>query len=165
MRAIAWILIILTVLCGLVIGYSLWAAGLQVGQTAVYVVPAAERPQPFEALKIDGQWNAVKGVAFESAASLGDIGDYEFHIYQAQVRNFGFLPAQWVEMGMASYPGAILLETQELPPEIPGFSETSIRAVVLAHTGSAPAQQIELTYFVFGRPYRILLTPVQTAAQ
>lgn len=158
MRILAFVMIGLVVLCALVIGYSMWAAALGVETLQVSVLPASQAGAQFEALKLDGQMEAVQGVVYQDVTELGDASGYEFHVYDATVRNRGFLGAEWVELTAAQSEGDILQETQELPPDIAGFGKGTLRTVVLARAGSTPSTTVALTYFVFGRPYSLPLT-------
>lgn len=158
MRVLAFVMIGLVLLSALVIGYSLWAAALSVESLQVSVLPANQVGAQFQALKLDGQMEAVKGIVYQDATDLGDASDYEFHVYDAVVNNRGFLFAEWVELTAAQAEGDILQETLELPPDIAGFGQGRIRSVVLSRAGSTPSTAVALTYFVFGRPYSLPLT-------
>lgn len=158
MRVLAFVMIGLVLLSALLIGYSMWAAALNVETLQVSVLPATQARSQFEALKLDGQIEAVQGTVYQDASDLGDASNYEFHVYDATVSNRGFLTAEWVELTAAAGTGDILQETQELPPDIPGFGKGNVRSVVLARAGSAPSTTVTLTYFVFGRPYSLPLT-------
>lgn len=154
MRIVAWAMVVVVVIVAGLIGYSLFAAEMRVEAVAVKVVPATEMSEEFLALRQDTMEQAVRGLQFDPE-ELGDPSGYAFHIYSAQIRNNGFLQADWVRMDVQAQQGDILQSDKENAGMLPGGTVGELQTVVLARTGTATPRDLLLTYFVMGRPYKV----------
>lgn len=156
MRTLTWIVIIITLLCGGLIAYSLYAAELQVLQIDVQTVPAGAIPEVFDLLKEELAADAPMGRAYRQGP-LAEGGDYVFHVYTLRLGNLGVLAADWVDLVLDPAPGSILQPTDDQPKNLPPMTQGDFRQVMLAEMGSQPGDKLTLTYFVFGRPYSIVV--------
>ncbi len=154
MRVIAWILIAVVVVIAALLGYCLYAAEIKIGAAGCKVVPASEMAEQFAQLQQDVADQALKGIAF-SNEPIGEIGAYSFHIYTAALANRGFLAADWVELNVAAGEGDILQVTPQSVSMLPGMKEGQVTCTVLARSDASTARDLTLTYFVYGRPYKL----------
>jgi len=154
MRALAWILLIVTICVGLLIAYTLYAAELKVELAEVRVVPAGGMVTEFQSLHRAVQERALLGKQFEEGPA-DDPGAYDFHLYTVRLRNNGLVPADWVRLDVRPEPGAVLQSDSESAGEIPAMSAGEIQLVVLARRGASAARQLSLTYFIWSRTYNI----------
>ena len=153
-RALAWFLITIVVCCTAVIGYSMYAAALRPGAPIVEVVPATEMAEVFERLRDQVADDAVIGTQFR-AGDLADIAQYEFHIYSLEVRNNGFLPAEYVRLDVTPQHGDILQVEEEGSNVLAPMNSAELRAVVLAEISGGTTREWMLTYYIWGNGYSV----------
>jgi len=154
MRIVAWALLVITVFAGLLIAYSLYAAELNITQAEVRVVPAGDMVTQFQGLHRAVQERALLGKAFQEGPA-DDPDAYEFHIYTVNLRNNGFIPADWVRLDVLPQPGAVLQSDGESAGFVPAMSPGEIQLAVLAQRGASPSRQLSLTYFIWSRSYNL----------
>ena len=154
MRILAWFLVAVVLIAGALLGYSLYAAALHVTVQGVQTVPAAQMPDTFAALRQQVQDEALLGTAFREGP-LGDTEDYVFHLYTVQVRNVGFLPADWIKLDVQPGPGDVLQSEPETASMLPALQSGALQATVLAEADASTPRDLRITYFVFGRPYSL----------
>ncbi len=156
MRVIAWILVAVVIAIAALLGYSMYAAELTLGASGCKVVAASDMAEQFAQLQQDVADQALKGVAFVNEP-VGEIGEYSFHLYTVAVANRGFLAADWVELNVTAGEGDILQVTPQQVSMLPGLKEGQVTCTVLARADASTARDLTLTYFVFGRPYKLAL--------
>jgi len=160
MRAVAWMLLLITICVGVLIAYSLYAAELKVTQAEVQVVSAGDMITEFQALHRAVQERALLGKQFQEGPT-DDPGAYEFHIYTVRLRNNGLIPAEWIRLDVQAEAGDVLQSDGESAGQLQALSSGEVQLTVLARRGAGAARQLSLTYFVWSRSYSIPFTVEQ----
>lgn len=156
MKWVAIVLLILALVLGGVIAYQALNSSLVVAGQGAQRVPASDREGEFSVLRTAVERGSVEGTVFVSGG-LGDIADYSYEVYTLRLKNNGLIDAEMVEVQLAPLAGDALYYGESGEVTIPKNGTRDIWVTVLT-TGEKAARDVYVTYYLWGRPYRIKYT-------
>lgn len=150
MRALAKVLMGITLVVLVFTTYLLYGSHLKVTLESVSIQPAGERMDAFEGVKA-----AVKSGEFAPYQYRndlpGDAADYSFVTITLRVTNYGILPAEWVEIKVSPQAGD-LLQVPVDPLDLPGLQSAYLSTALLSESANISENHaVWLEYYVFGR--------------
>ncbi|MDD2649126.1 MAG: hypothetical protein PHI27_09315 [Eubacteriales bacterium] len=157
MKYAAVVLIIITVLCLGAVGYTFLSTGVEVLSIDVEAVQPIENSAAmgvFDTAKKDMENGSYVGT-INSTAPIGDAQRYIFFTYTLELKNNCPINMDMIEVKVLPSSGDVLQLPDEKAKHLSSFSKGRTTATILAPIGSSATRTIEITYYIWGRQYKV----------
>lgn len=154
--AIFMVFILLASIIG--VGYVYLTAAVVVEAASVHTMEAVNQPDSFADIQRQIAAGAVIGTPYTSKVPE-DITNYQLVVYQLQLHNSCFLPAEMVEIQVTPRDGDVLqLGAEYGSVTLEPRSTQIVEARILTDINLYTTRELNITYYIWGRPFTLRTT-------
>ncbi len=157
MKYLAIFLIVLVLALTGVVIYQAFNTSLVVVGKGFNKLAAADNPQEFAALQNNVANESVIGTIYQADALINP-SDYSYYVYTLRLKNNGLLPMEMVEIQVAAGDSDILSYTDSSEISIKPGQTRDVWCVLVVKGEPHTVRQLHITYYIWGRPYRVKFT-------
>ena len=136
------------------VGYLYTTARVVVEAVGAQAHEAQSQQPTFDELKRRLENGTVLGTVYRNEP-LGDASEYAFVTYTVRLRNDTLIAADMVEVQIVPIDKDILQMGNTAVRSLSPRSKSDISATVLTERNSGSMREIIITYYIWGRPFRI----------
>ncbi len=155
MRTFAIIAAVITALLLACVAYGALTTQVEVQVVAVSSEPASNQVEAFTTVNTWVKEQNGSSITRFTADELGDISNYKLVYLTVEIRNWSFMPAEWVQVQIQPAEGDVLQIRQD-PATARQLGKSAVQAVLLtASQDASTPRQVTVEYYLLGQKYTV----------